>query len=260
MILFRIALLILALIGTINWCITPALAEPRELTEPELMDVTGQGLVTLDNTSLNGLDFSTITLNANVTLNANLRNIVLGQYTSTTNNSSGADINIPLLQFGTSSGTTAQQTVQITNPYLEFVYDNSAGAANNQVVGMRIGFNGISGNVGLLMNTISGSLQINNGTAGVLSSGGYRSTSACTGSTCVPLSQIGGVIAGNASGPSRDFWISLLSKSVQFPAQTGLSQPSVAQAGVWLNWTDNLAALSTNGTVQANVLAQLLHH
>jgi hypothetical protein len=254
MILFRIGLLLMSIVGVTDMCITSAWAAPRELTEPELMEVTGQGLVTLDNTSQNGLEFSTITLNANVTLNANLHNVVLGQYAS------GADINIPLLQFGTSNGTAAQQTVQITNPYLEFVYNNSAGATNGQVVGVRLGFNGISGNVGLLMNTVSGSLQIGNGSAGVLSSNSYRSTTACNGSSCIPLSQIGGVVAGNASGPSRDFWISLLSQAVQFPAQAGLSQPNVAQAGVWLNWTDNLAALNTNGTVQANVLAQLLRH
>jgi hypothetical protein len=256
MVLRRIGLLLLSFAALGGTCAHNASAAPQELSDQELTQVTGQGLVTLDNTSSGGLNFSTITFNANVTLNANLQNIVLGQYTSTTNNGGGADINIPLVQFGSGTGTT----VQISDPYIQFVYNNAAGAGNNQVVGMRIGFEGISGNVGLLMSTISGSLQIADGSTGTLTSDGYRSTTACAGATCFPLSQIGGVVAGNASGPSRDFWISLLSQPVQFPAQAGMTQPAVAQAGVWLNWTDRLTASNTTGTIQPNMLVALFHH
>lgn len=261
MVLLRIRLLLLCIVGIAGTVCTSAWSAPRALSDSELAEVSGQGgFVTLDNTSLGGFNFSTITMNANVTLNANLQNVMLGQYTSTTNNGSGADINIPLVQFGTSSGTTAQQTVQITDPYLQFVYNNAGGAGNGQVVGMRIGFGGISGNVGLLMNTVSGSLAIDDGTTGVLTSDAYRSTTACAGTTCVPLSQIGGVVAGNASGPSRDFWISMLSQAVQFPAQAGMSAPAVAQAGVWLNWTDRLTAANTAGSIAPNMFAHLAHH
>lgn len=255
--LIRIGLLV-SLLGMMPLCATPVCAAPIQMSDQELTEVYGQGLVTLDNTSLNGLNFSTITLNSDITLNANLKNIVLGQYTSANNNGSGADINISTLQFGTSSGTTAQQTVEITNPYIEFVYNNAGGPGNNQVVGMRVGFQGISGNVGLLMNTISGSLQLDNGSGTQLTSNGYRSTTACAGSSCIPLSQIGGIVAGNASGPSRDFWISMLSQAVQFPGQPGMAQPNVAQPGVWLNWTDRLTAQNTSGTIAANSLAKLL--
>ena len=255
--LLRAGFLLLCIVGTTGMGVAPAWGEPRALSDQELTEVAGQGFVTLSNSTLNGFNFSTITLNADVTLNANLRNIVLGQYGSTANG--GADITIPLVQFGTSTGTTAQQTVQITDPYIEFVYNNAAGAGNGQVVGMRIGFGGIAGNVGLLMSTLSGDLQISDSSTGLLTSNGYRSTNACAGSTCLPLSQIGGVLAGNSSGPSRDFWISLLSQAVQFPAQPGMSQPSVAQPGVWLNWTDRLTATNATGTVQPNNFAQLRH-
>jgi hypothetical protein len=253
MVLLRVGLLLLCLIGTAGS--GPAWCAPSVLTDQELTEVSGQGLLTLNNTSLNGLDFSTITLNANVTLNANLHNILLGQYGSTANG--GADISIPLFQFGSSAGTTAQQTVQIIDPYIEFVYNNTAGAGQKQVIGMRIGFEGISGNIGLLMSTVSGSLQVNDATTGLLTSNSYRSTSACAGTTCMPLSQIGGIVAGNTSGPSRDFWISMLSQAVQFPASPGLSQPNLAQPGVWLNWTDRLSAANTTGVVLANLLAQV---
>lgn len=240
---------------------TSAWSATRPLTDDELTEVHAQGLVTLSNTTYNGLDFSTITLNADISLNANLHNIMLGQYTNATNNGGGVDINIPTLQFGTSGGTTAQQTVQITDPYIQFIYNNAGGAGNGQVVGMRIGFEGISGNVGLLMTALSGSLQVDDGAAGVLTSNGYRSTTACpsTGGACMALSQIGGIVAGNSSGPSRDFWIAMLSQAVQFPAQPGMTTPNIAQPGVWLNWTDRLSATNTTGQLLENMLQQQLH-
>jgi len=260
MALLRTCLLLLSLCGVTGQCVTSAWATARELSDQELTEVSGQGLVDVTNSSLNGLDFSTITFNSDISLNANLRNIVLGQYTNSANNGSGSDINISLMQFGTSAGTTAQQTVQINNPYIEFVYNNAGGAGNGQVIGMRLGFEGISGNVGLLMNSVSGSLQIDGGAAGILTSNASRANNICAGTTCIPLSQIGGVVAGNASGPSRDFWISMLSQAVQFPGQPGMALPNVAQSGAWMNWTDRLIAQSTSGTIQANVLAQMLHH
>lgn len=257
----RIRLFLLSFVCTALSCISAASGAPIKLSEQELAAVSGQGLVTLTNSidTTQNLQFSTITLNADVALNANLKNILLGQYTTATYNGTGSDINIPLLQFGRSDGTTAQQTVQITNPYLEFVYSNAAGAGNGQVVGMRVGFNGIAGDIGTTMSSISGSLQLNDGATGILSSLGPRSASMCgSGATsCIPLSQIGGVTAGNSSGPSRDFWISMLSQPVQFAAQPGVSQPSVAQAGAWLNWTDRLTAINTTGAPPANLLALL---
>jgi len=238
-----------------------AWAAPKEMSDGELAAVSGQGLLTLSNSSAGGLNFSTLTFNSDITLNANFQNIVLGQYGATSRNGASADINIPVLQFGRTDASTAQQTVQITDPYVEFVYNNSGGAGNGQVVGMRLGFNGISGDVGLLMSDISGSLQIADGSAGTLHTDSSRSTTACLNqATCIPLSQIGGVTAGNASGPSRDFWISMLSQPVQFPAQAGMSAPSVAAAGFWLNWTDRLVALNTGGLIPANVAMAMLRH
>jgi hypothetical protein len=227
-----------------------------ELSDDELAAVSGQGLVTLDNTISGGLDFSTVTLNSTIALNANFQNVLLGQNNV---NGAGADINIPTLQFGTGGTPLSATAVQITNPYLQFVYN----AAGTQILGMRLGFEGISGNVGTLMSTVSGSLQIADGAGNTLTSNGSRLTSlTCTGTSCgggtLPLSAIGGVSAGTTAAPSRDFWISMLSQTVQFPAQPGLSAPNVAQAGVWLNWTDRLTALNTTGSVPNNVVLAML--
>jgi hypothetical protein len=82
--------------------------------------------------------------------------------------------------------------------------------------------------------------------------GGKRWDGACS-APCLPLALLGGVTAGDASGPSRDFWISILKTGVQFAAPAGGVQPDMAQAGIWLNWRDKLTALSTNGVVPPNL-------
>jgi hypothetical protein len=239
-------------------------AHLQPLSEDELSNTRGQGLVDLSNTSLGGYDFSKVTLDADITLSANLRNVRLGEYTYAARNGTGADLDISALQFGRSDGTDAQRVVKISNPYFEFVYRNAGDGAAREVIGMRFGFEAISGDVGLKINTLSGSMLVNgtaaDGSAVQLDSrtdalGGKRWDGACAaGAACLTLAQLGGVTAGDASGPSRDFWVSLLKSNVQFPAASGTAAlPDVAQAGVWLNWRDKLQALSTNGVMPANL-------
>lgn len=239
--------MLICLSASFVFCVS-AKAESLELSEQELADVSGQGLTILSNSSYNGLDFSRITLNADLTLNANFKNIILGQYSYAPNNGLGADINMPSLQFGRSDGTAAQRLVQISNPYMEFVYNNAGGVGNSQVVGLRVGFDGISGDIGMRLASLSGSMLVDGGAAGILDSNtgsGKRWDGSCPagGSGCLALSQLGGVTAGNAAGPSRDFWISMLSAPVQFQAAAGMPQPSVAQSGAWLNFRDRLTAI-----------------
>lgn len=238
-----------------------ALAQMRPLSEEELSNTRGQGLVTLTNTSLGGYDFSKVALDADITLSANLRNMRLGEYSYSLRNGGGADIDLPLLQFGRSDGTEAQRLVHISNPYFEFVYRNAADGASREVIGMRFGFDAISGDVGLKINTLSGSLKVSgagaDGAPLMLDShtdalGGKRWDGACA-APCLTFSQLGGVTAGDAAGASRDFWISLLKTGVQFPSAAGLAPSDAAQAGAWLNWRDKLQALSTNGLVPANL-------
>lgn len=235
-----------------------ASAQLRPLSESELSAHHGQGFLVLNNSSYGGYDFTRIALGADVTLNANFRNIRLGEYNYAPRNGSGADLDIPTLQFGRSDGTEAQRLVQITNPYFEFVYRNAGDAANREVVGMRFGFESIAGDIGLTLSTLSGSMLVDGGAAGTLDSrtdpgGGKRWDGACT-APCLNFAQMGGVRAGDANGASRDFWISALKSAVQFQAPTGMAQaPDLAQAGVWLNWRDRLSALNTTGTPPPNL-------
>lgn len=221
----------------------------RQLDDAELAGVWGQALLDLTNTSQGGYDFSRITLNADITMSASLKGLVLGTHADGT-----SDINISTLNFGRSDASEAQRTVAIANPYFEWVYSGTATGGDRQVVGMRIGFGGISGDVGLMMNSVSGALTINT-PSGAMSSVGSQSTTltGCSGACTTALNQIGGVTAGTTDGPSRDFFLSILKAAVIYPTTPGLAAPAAAQAGFWMNWTDRLAALNTTGTTPPNV-------
>jgi hypothetical protein len=240
----------LALAATLFGFAAPACAQGKPMDDAALSDTWGQALLDLTNTSQGGYDFSRITLNADITMSSSLKGLVLGTHADGT-----SDINISTLNFGRSDASEAQRTVAIANPYFEWVYSGTAAAGDRQVVGMRIGFGGISGDVGLMMNSVSGALTINT-PSGAMSSVGSQSTTltGCSGACTTALNQIGGVTAGSVTdGPSRDFFLSILKAAVTYPTTPGLAAPAAAQAGFWMNWTDRLAALNTTGTVPPNV-------
>jgi hypothetical protein len=126
-----------------------ASAQMRALSDSEMSTVSGQGLFTVSNSSYNGFDFTRIALDADVTLNANLANLRLGEYNYGPRNGSGADLDISALRFGRSDAGDAQRLVQITNPYFEFVYQNSGSTGQREIIGMRLGFDGIAGDIGM---------------------------------------------------------------------------------------------------------------
>ena len=183
----------------------------KALDDAELSGVYGQALLDLTNTSQGGYDFSRITLGADITMSSTLSGLVLGRHAD-----GSTDIDISTLSFGRSDLDDAHRTVAIANPYFEWVYSGTG--ADRQVVGMRVGFGGISGDVGLLMNTVSGSLSINTPN-GQMTSLGSQSTAltGCSGTCTLALNQIGGVTAGTADGASRDFFLSILKAAVTYP-------------------------------------------
>ena len=226
----------------------PVRAQGVPIDDEALSAVYGQAMFTLSNTSVNGFDFSRITLNADVQLAATLGGVRLGEYTRALRNGTGADIDIGTLQLG-SAGT--RSTVAITDPYVEFVYRNVGNAATREVVGMRLGFGSIKGDITLQANAVSGALLIQAGSNSIDSSkdplGGVRwDGSTCAGgSTCtLKLSDLAGVKAGDATGGSRDFFVSVLKTAVSFPTTNpALAMSPAAQAGFWLNWRDRLSAV-----------------
>lgn len=237
-------------------CANAAHAAPVALDEGQMDGVWGQAMLDLVNTSANGLDFSRITLNADISLSANFKELRLGQYAAVANGT-GADIDIQALQFGRNplvvpagGDANLDRVVKITNPYFEFVYKNAADPANREVVGMRLGFGGASGYLGTQIRSLSGSLNaavINaDGTPGVaLDVTGKRFDAAGV------LPTIGQFQLGNLEGPTRDFFIGVQSQEVAYTANGGISAPA-AQAGFWMNMRDRVTG--TIGDMPANQL------
>lgn len=232
-------------------CAASVHAKRVAMTDHEMSEVNAQGIFVLENSTYNDLNFSKIALNADVTLSANFKDILLG-----TTSPGVSDINIPALQFGRSDGSVDNRLVKITNPYIQFVYNKPVNELT-QVVGIRLGFDGIYGDLGFKADTISGSMYVDGtGVAGfnngILDATGKKwqgSNVPCTApcqTNYLNLAQIGGITAGKSiSEPSRDFWISALMSKVTFPpAAAGMDPPKEAQPGYWLNFRDRLTALS----------------
>jgi hypothetical protein len=236
-----------AALAAVFFC-APAAAQLRPMSDDDMSRARGQGLLAVSNSRLGAFDFTRIALDADVELNASLRNIRLGDYRFPAREGTGADIDMPLLHFGHNGGK-----VSITNPYFEVVYRDTADAgAPREVVGMRMGFDTISGDVGLKVNGLSGSLLVGgvdaNGNPATIDS----RTDAGGGKRWDGANALVGVRAGDAAGPSRDFWISVLKAGVQFQAPSGTTQlPDAAQSGVWLNWRDKLVSLTALPTAPA---------
>ncbi|MBY0234511.1 MAG: hypothetical protein K2W93_05985 [Burkholderiaceae bacterium] len=238
-----------------------AWAQGAPLPDYELSRVWGQAMVEVTNTSINGYDFSRVTLNADIKLNANFSNIRLGEYSIAANNGAGADFAINRLQFGRSDLDDAARTVALSNPYLELVYRNAGNASTREVIGMRLGFEGISGHIGLAAQSISGSLAFTDTLGRTLDTnqdpqGGKRwdGTNCGAGNTCpFNLANVSAIQAGDNNGPSRDFFISILKQSVQYPSAAGQPPSSAAMQGLWLNWRDRLMALNPGAALPPNL-------
>jgi len=249
--------LALVCLTTLLLCAPGVQAQPVPLSDADLGRVWGQALIDITNTSLNGLDFTRMTLNADISMSANFSNIRLGEYSYNTRNASGADLDITRLQIGRSDLGDANRLVSFTNPYFELAYANVGSAGTRDVVGVRFGFEGVSGQLGVQINTVSGSVAISDGAGHVLDSrsdplGGKRWDGTSCGASACPftLANIGALQLGDANGPSRDMFIAMVKQAVQFPAATPSTPlPDITQPGFWLNLRDRIAA--------ANLTAQL---
>jgi hypothetical protein len=227
--------------------VAPAHALGVPMDDQALSDTWGQALLDLTNTTDGQYQFSRLTFNADVTLSMNLNGLKLG-----TQGNGSSDIDIATMNFGRSDATDAQRTVAIANPYFEWVYSGAAGSADRQVVGMRLGFGSVTGDLGLSMNTVSGALSFTSpdGTTTYSANGKGTTTLASSSGGSLALNQVGGVTAD----ASRDFFISVLKSAIAFPStDASMAAPAPSQAGFWLNWTDRLKAINTTGQTLPNV-------
>lgn len=249
------------LLASLVW-VGGAHAQVAVLDDGQLSQVWGQSLIELVNTSSMGYDFTRMKLNADISLSANFKNIRLGEYAATRNGpnngvGAGADIDIAALQLGRNllGDSDATRVMRVTNPYFEFVYKQGADASTRQVVGMRMGFEGMEGIMGTDIRSLSGSLRADLTTsAGVINFDSMltqfmESADGKRWNANGLLSTVGSLKLGNTSGATRDFFLAVQTESVNYPATAGLTSQQAA-AGFWLNLRDRVSgavgAMSSN--------------
>ncbi len=241
-------------------------AQGAPMGDDELADIWGQAMFSVQNRdadAANGVlfDFTRITLNADIKLNANFSNIKAGP-------SGSPVIDIGELRFVQSPGAGADTLpyVQLADPYLELVYknQNSANVGDREIIGARFGFGKMTGDLGTLFNTLRGNIRIENGMGAASDAGtltlsqadGAQANFACTGtgSGCV-----GGTIAMNKVGQVRatgdtDFFVSILTQAV---SNFGDGTSNTAPDGMGINWTRGLTYQDLSGTVMVNPLPSM---
>ncbi len=230
-------------------------AQGAPIEDDELGDVWGQAMFSVTNTDADAVagipfDFTKITLNADVKLNANFSNIELGKQASST------DLSIGELRFV--SGLAGENYVSIKDPYIEFVYknQNSATVTDREIIGMRMGFGEISGNLGVKLNNLKGQMVLQDGSttgAGTLTLNSATTTSVFQCATCAGGTQAMNMVGQIQANKSTDFFVSILTEAVSNFGGTGQSAP----AGISINWQNNLKYMDLSGVVMPNPLPPL---
>lgn len=247
------------------------------LADTELAEVTGQALVEVQKIIGNGADngdvglsFTRIRLGIKAEVNANIDLVEMGNYNipshgNDTNNTGyystnkdGLDadlrirnVSLGCLQstgnvFGTYSCSGGPEPIRIEKPYIELAYKGD-GTVNEELVGLRIGFEKLDGWLGGDIESISGHLY---GQSGILSaeSKAARSASITDGAFNIAwdLSLLHRLKATN----TRNFFFGLQKVAINYPRATGFSQIT-AQPGFWVNLRDGI-------TVPADDISNIL--
>ena len=253
-------------LATLSLCVwATAQADVSPMADEELADVWGQAMFTVENKSgVNGFDLTRITLNADVKLNANFYNITAGG--DATN---GPGIDIGNFNFVSSKVNGADVSyVQFVDPYIELVYKDQSSATDRQVIGARIGFGEITGEMGIQINKRRGNLRVLDGGGtgeGLIKTddipdptstlSGSQSTFSCQNAGVGQCGADGRIAANRVSAvsadKSKDFFISFLANQVNFGDGTS------APAGISMNWTSNLTYKSLSGVPLENKLPSL---
>lgn len=213
----------LALLALSGLCLNTAYANTStltSLTDTEMSATTGQALMSLsyiapsDSANLmrnisgsNNIGFYKLGLEAELELNANIKNLQLG--CGGANGANGCDIDIKNLALSglndgtvatgpqqgspTFSGERAATSAKITNPFLEFAINNPDSASSREVVGFRLGAEAIEG----LLSAGLENLSTISTTDGIQSLSGYLQLANLSGQVSTAPATFG---AAGASG------------------------------------------------------------
>lgn len=273
--LFALALLLLSQTITNNNALaaSPELlasaASLAEISDEELAEVCGQALITVQKRigdgSFNGdsgLTFTRIAIGAKIEVNANIEHLELGNYPIPYEDGhlwnvdgKNADIKATNVSFGCIS-CPGEEDMVMEDPFVEFAYKND-GTANRKLVGVRIGFDKLSGWLSGNLESLSGDLSgelclfgsfacIPGGSHGPRS--GNLTGSALGISASIPWRILHALPIGNVGNGSeaRNFYFGFQSQNLNYP-KNGNGPQEVAKPGFWINLEDGLNLTLSSG-------------
>lgn len=228
------------------------------MEDGELSEVTGQALVevvkTIGNGGSNGdsgLTFTRIRLGVKATLNANIKTIELGNYevpwTSDDDRLNSAhvaqDILIQNATLGCVSTTdgdcnAADRYFTVTKPYIEFAYKNDGGP-NKELVGLRLGAEGVNGWLGGDILALSGDVYGSGCVTFICGSGEAHDprgkSLTAVGVFTIDYTAIHRLQLNN----TNNFYLGLQKTNVNYP-KVGTGPQGVAKPGFWMNLQDGV--------------------
>lgn len=222
--------------------LTGAAHAMTSLSDQELSIVDGQALLNLQNSydSAQGINFSKLSIDALMELNANIKTLQLGCGGS---NGAGCDIdisNVALSGLNTSvdalgnpvfdANGRASTSAQITNPFVEFAIKGNS-ASTRQVVGFRLGAENIGGLLTL------GTDNVQNPTDGIKSFSGFMKMAQTQGESLTKKATFGVTDTEKISGKleisllgiknDRTFTSKPLTNGSPTAGHTGITVPSM---------------------------------
>ncbi|KAF1072003.1 MAG: hypothetical protein GAK45_00344 [Pseudomonas citronellolis] len=131
----------------------PGYAQLRPMSDNELAQISGQGLINLLTSSSGDTTFQRITFGVDLATQLNMQQLNLGLY-DRSGTSIGNDILINNFALGTVNADGSISAFQISQPYVEYAYEGG------QVVGVRIGFTESKGVLSGDIKSLSGNVNV----------------------------------------------------------------------------------------------------
>lgn len=206
-----------------------SLAQALEpISDDEMSEIYGQGLITLSETrsvnyASNNITFTRVNIPGEIRLQASIDSLKLGYYDDTSlgySNGVGWDIDLTGFELGQGQDVRADQGL-----YLELAYKDYGGTeAGRELIGIRIGFPHMQGNIGLGgINAISGRMNIENIALGPLGLpipveiNGHRDTTVdLIGFLPISLALLEPLLTGIGLRDTSDFWLSSVRQNLQW--------------------------------------------
>lgn len=206
-----------------------SLAQALEpISDEEMSEIYGQGLITLTETrsvnyATNNTTFTRVNIPGEIRLQASIDSLKLGYYNDSNlgySNGTGWDIDLTGFELGQGKDIRADQGL-----YLELAYKDYGGTgAGRELIGIRIGFPHMQGNIGLGgINAISGRMNIENIALGPLGLpipveiNGHRDTSVTLiGFLPISLALLEPLLTGIGLRDTSDFWLSSVRQNLKW--------------------------------------------